>query len=226
MMTVVTRVPSFIYAFHSITPVGRRQEMMLTYQKNKYVDMLLYQQRVSFPVAGESQRQSYELYATTKTTSSEETTTTEIVKGEPSSSPSSYGLSTSVERILKEVVYPMKQGPGYYRAVATEQVMKVVDQITRGREKGDVALVYQEEKKELEEEEKETTESSLLGIFTESDYINVCSFFFLLYFHSNIYIYISSTHFLFFIFFKTLTWMYTLFFWYIVFNTTCQGINI
>ena len=77
-----------------------------------------------------------------------------------------YGLATPAGRILKEVVSTSK-GQGYYRAREDEQVMDVIVQITEGNT-GDVALVYTKD-----EEQDSNTGQALLGIFTETDYINV-----------------------------------------------------
>ena len=67
--------------------------------------------------------------------------------------PEGYGFSSSAERILEN----SKRGKGFYAAKASERVIDVMGGITEGEE--DVALVY------------EGTE--LLGIFTETDYIDV-----------------------------------------------------
>jgi hypothetical protein len=76
----------------------------------------------------------------------------------------SNGLSTPAGRILDEVV-SVSKGKGYYRARQDERVIDVVFQITEGNS-GDIALVYADDK-------DQDVGSALLGIFTETDYINV-----------------------------------------------------
>jgi hypothetical protein len=68
--------------------------------------------------------------------------------------PDGYGFSSSAERILTN----SKRGEGYYLAKASDRIIDVMEGITNGDQ--DVALVFDEE-------------NSLLGIFTESDYIKV-----------------------------------------------------
>ena len=69
--------------------------------------------------------------------------------------PEGYGFSSTAERIIEQA----KRGEagGYVRVEADDRVIDVMAGITSGDE--DVALVYENAK--------------LLGIFTESDYINV-----------------------------------------------------
>ena len=86
-------------------------------------------------------------------------------RGETVRLQAAYGLATPASRILTEVVSASK-GRGYYRAREDEQVMAVVVQITEGSN-GDIALVYANGQSE------QNSGSALLGIFTETDYINV-----------------------------------------------------
>uniref|UniRef100_A0A7S2UF67 Citrate transporter-like domain-containing protein n=1 Tax=Attheya septentrionalis TaxID=420275 RepID=A0A7S2UF67_9STRA len=66
--------------------------------------------------------------------------------------PDGYGFSSPAERILRN----SNRGEGYYRAKATDRIIDVMEGITNGDK--DAALVFDEK-------------DSLLGIFTESDYI-------------------------------------------------------
>ncbi len=68
--------------------------------------------------------------------------------------PEGYGFSATAERIITNA----KRGNnGFYKAKSTDKVIDIMGGITSGTE--DVALIYED--------------SELLGIFTESDYINV-----------------------------------------------------
>lgn len=102
----------------------------------------------------------------------------------------SYGLATPAARILKEVVSTSK-GQGYYRAREDEQVMEVVTQITEGHF-GDVALVYttnSDDGHKEDSKQNQNTADALLGIFTETDYINVRFLHFG--YHTNFYLFMS-----------------------------------
>ena len=77
--------------------------------------------------------------------------------------PEGYGFSSPAERILKEA----NRGSGYYSAKSNAPVIDVMGGITEGT--ADAALVFDG--------------TTLLGIFTESDYIDVSLFL-------DIYIYI------------------------------------
>ena len=70
--------------------------------------------------------------------------------------PEGYGFSSTAERIIAEA--RRGEAGGYFAANANDRVIDVMEGITAGDE--DVALVYDN--------------SELMGIFTESDYINVC----------------------------------------------------
>lgn len=67
--------------------------------------------------------------------------------------PEGYGFSSPAERVLKEA----NRGTGYYSAKASEPVIDVMGGITEGTQ--DAALVFDGK--------------TLLGLFTESDYIDV-----------------------------------------------------
>ena len=73
--------------------------------------------------------------------------------GECLLTPEGYGFSSTVERIIEKA----QRGNGFYVANANDSVIDVMGGITEGEK--DVALVYDG--------------SDLLGIFTETDYINV-----------------------------------------------------
>lgn len=68
--------------------------------------------------------------------------------------PEGYGFSSPGERILKSA----KRGEGYYKAKGDDRVIDVMEGISEGSQ--DVALVFDE-----------SEDGSLLGIFTEADYI-------------------------------------------------------
>lgn len=68
--------------------------------------------------------------------------------------PEGYGFSSTAERILQCA----GRGAGYYRASASDRIIDVMGGIADGPNGEDVALVYDSD--------------SLLGIFTESDYVN------------------------------------------------------
>ena len=71
--------------------------------------------------------------------------------------PEGYGFSSSSERVLTQA----KRGNnGFYKAQANQKVIDVMGGITKGAE--DVSLVYEG--------------SELLGIFTETDYLEVSLF--------------------------------------------------
>lgn len=74
--------------------------------------------------------------------------------------PEGFGFTAPAKRIVQEAQRPNK---GYYKAAATESIMNVIDQIS---ENGyDVALVFDDEN------------DTIMGLFTESDYIQVrCKF--------------------------------------------------
>jgi hypothetical protein len=78
---------------------------------------------------------------------------------EVSLAPEGYGFSSPVSRILQQAD---RQG-GYSKALASDRVVDVIATITETSQ--DVALVYSEE-------------DALLGIFTETDYIKVCLWWF------------------------------------------------
>lgn len=68
--------------------------------------------------------------------------------------PEGYGFSSPILRVLNIA----DRNTGFYRAKASDIVTDVMDEITTGKE--DVALVFEDDK--------------LKGIFTETDYIEVC----------------------------------------------------
>lgn len=72
--------------------------------------------------------------------------------------PEGLGFSSSIDRVMKS----SDRYKGYYRAKASDLVVKVMDGMSE--ESMDVALVFDDESDEL------------LGIFTETDYVRVCSF--------------------------------------------------
>ena len=76
------------------------------------------------------------------------------ISGECLLTPEGYGFSATAERILTNA----KRGNnGFYKASGSDKVIDVMGGITNGSE--DVALIYEK--------------GELLGIFTETDYINV-----------------------------------------------------
>ena len=76
------------------------------------------------------------------------------ISGECLLTPEGYGFSATAERILTNA----KRGNnGFYKASSSDKVIDVMGGITNGSE--DVALIYEN--------------GELLGIFTETDYINV-----------------------------------------------------
>ena len=70
--------------------------------------------------------------------------------------PEGYGFSSTTKRVIDQV----GRNGGYYRANENEQVIDVMEAITKGHD--DVALVF---------DQKE----NLVGLFTEADYIRVSS---------------------------------------------------
>ena len=72
--------------------------------------------------------------------------------------PEGYGFSSSAERILKKA---KRSNNGYYKASASDRVIDVMAGIA-DRDAADVALVFDDE-------------DALLGIFTDTDYIKVCT---------------------------------------------------
>lgn len=91
--------------------------------------------------------------------------------------PEGFGFSAPASRVLNE----SKRGKGFYKAQASDSVIDVMEAITSGSE--DVALVYEDD--------------TLLGLFTEADYIRVshdCECFDLICFH--LFCQYSSIHFL------------------------------
>lgn len=70
--------------------------------------------------------------------------------------PEGYGFSSPASRVLKKA----KRGTGAYRASANDRVVDVIAAITSAQNNLDVSLVYGEN-------------DSLIGLFTETDYIKV-----------------------------------------------------
>jgi len=77
----------------------------------------------------------------------------ELFSAECLLTPEGYGFSSPAERIIKQA---KRQGSGYYRASDADTVVDVMEGITEGD--ADMALVY--------------GDNGLLGIFTETDYVN------------------------------------------------------
>jgi hypothetical protein len=77
------------------------------------------------------------------------------------SPPPGYGLSAPVQRILQQT----RGSKGYAQVAASSPVVRVMDEITIAGQ--DVALVYQQESA------PPGKDNPLVGIFTESDYIQV-----------------------------------------------------
>ena len=76
--------------------------------------------------------------------------------------PEGFGFSSPMNRVLNSS--PIA-GSGYYRASATQEVVEVMNEISQRETKTpDVALVYNDD------------DGSLVGIFTERDFINVRTF--------------------------------------------------
>ena len=71
--------------------------------------------------------------------------------------PEGYGFSSPVGRILKS-----RGGLGYYKAKSTDSVITVMEGLSSGDIKGDVALVYDDDE-------------VLVGIFTDADYIRLAT---------------------------------------------------
>jgi len=71
--------------------------------------------------------------------------------------PEGYGFSSPVGRILKS-----RGGLGYYKAKSTDSVITVMEGLSSGDIKGDVALVYD-------------NDEVLVGIFTDADYIRLAT---------------------------------------------------
>ena len=71
--------------------------------------------------------------------------------------PEGYGFSSPVGRILKS-----RGGLGYYKAKSSDSVITVMEGLSSGDIKGDVALVYDDNE-------------VLVGIFTDADYIRLAT---------------------------------------------------
>jgi Na+/H+ antiporter NhaD/arsenite permease-like protein len=82
------------------------------------------------------------------------------LKKETMITPEGYGFTAPAKRILSAA---NRKGSGYYRASSTENIMSVINAITTGDD-FDAALVF------------DTETDKIVGLFTESDYIKVCTF--------------------------------------------------
>ena len=114
---------------------------------------------LSSPYSSTNNRQYQQVVVPSQISSSSAASTTALssdlgLAGECLLTPEGYGFSATAERIIAQA----KRGNnGFYMATSSSKVIDVMGGITGGTE--DVALIY------------EGTE--LLGIFTESDYIDV-----------------------------------------------------
>jgi hypothetical protein len=82
-------------------------------------------------------------------------------RGIKCATPSGYGFSSSISRILKKRRSD-GYGTGYFRANSSTSVVDVMEGINGGMESTTAALVFDDENPEL-----------LLGIFTDADYIKL-----------------------------------------------------
>ena len=101
------------------------------------------------------------------------------LSGKVALTPQGYGFLSTTERVLTQA----KRGNnGYYKANSNDKVIDVMGGMTNGGGGEDVALVYEK--------------GNLQGIFTETDYIEVCCslwysyHYFIMYIYIYIYIYI------------------------------------
>jgi len=102
----------------------------------------------------------------------EETTTTTTTTAPPplmttsatTITPEGYGFSSPTRRILRKAA---RDNAGYYAARASEPVTSVIAAMTSPDSTADVALVFSDDDQDGDENEK------LLGIFTETDYIQL-----------------------------------------------------
>lgn len=79
-----------------------------------------------------------------------------LVTSESRLTPEGYGFSSPASRVLKKA----NRGNGAYRASANDRVVDVIAAITSAQNNLDVSLVYGDN-------------DSLIGLFTETDYIKV-----------------------------------------------------
>ena len=95
------------------------------------------------------------------------------LSGKVALTPQGYGFLSTTERVLTQA----KRGNnGYYKANSNDKVIDVMGGMTNGGSGEDVALVYEK--------------GNLQGIFTETDYIEVCCSLWYSYHYFIMYIYI------------------------------------